>query len=169
MTKSLNIEFEKAVRLLCEHLPVSNENTKKPILFHDIRVGVYLYGHGYSRDVVLAGVLHDILEFTKVSPQVLQKEFGGKVAGLVRANTKDDSIKDPEKKTTELILRCIKSGLDALVVKTADILDSFKYYTATKNDGQLRYCARNAAAIFKYKPADFTDPVFDELQRWNKS
>jgi hypothetical protein len=43
MTKSLNIEFEKAVRLLAEAFPVSDENTRKPVLFHDIRVGVYLY------------------------------------------------------------------------------------------------------------------------------
>lgn len=168
MIQPLNIEFERAVRLLCEHLPVSNEDIRKPILFHDIRVGVYLYEHGYSRDVVLAGVLHDILEFTTVSPQVLQKEFGDRVAELVMANTKDDSIKDPEKKTVELITRCITHGQDALIVKAADILDSFTYYTATRNEDQLRYCARNAEAIFKYKLTDFTDPIFDELQRWRK-
>jgi len=59
MTKSLNVKFEKGVRLLVEHFPVSDETGRKPVLFHDIRVGVYLYEHGYSEDVVLAGLLHE--------------------------------------------------------------------------------------------------------------
>ncbi|EKE11181.1 MAG: hypothetical protein ACD_15C00133G0032 [uncultured bacterium] len=36
--KTLNIDFEKAVRFLAEHMPVSDENSRKPVMFHDIRV-----------------------------------------------------------------------------------------------------------------------------------
>jgi len=62
MTKSLNLKFEKAVRLLVEYMPPSDTDSRKPILFHDIRVGVYLYENGYSENIVLAGVLHDAIE-----------------------------------------------------------------------------------------------------------
>jgi len=62
MTKSLNLKFEKAVRLLVEYMPHSDADSRKPILFHDIRVGVYLYENGYSENIVLAGVLHDAIE-----------------------------------------------------------------------------------------------------------
>jgi hypothetical protein len=48
MTKLVNVEFEKAVRLLVKHFPVSEESSRKPVLFHDIRVGMYLYEHNYS-------------------------------------------------------------------------------------------------------------------------
>ena len=75
MSKSLNIEFEKAVRLLTEHMPPSDENSRKPIMFHDIRVGVYLYENGYAQDVVLAGVLHDAIEWSDISEQLLKDEF----------------------------------------------------------------------------------------------
>ena len=166
MSKSLSIKFEKAVRLLVEHFPVSDETSRKPVLFHDIRVGVYLYENGYSEDVVLAGILHDAIEWSSATEKMLRKEFGDNVVKLVLASTKDDSIKDKQEKTEELIKRCVKNGEDALIVKTADILDSFKWYTGQKNKGQLEYCARNANAILKYKPDNFDDKIVNELKKW---
>ncbi len=166
--KQLNIEFEKAVRMLTESMTISDENTRKPKLAHDIRVGVYLYEHGYSRDIVLAGFLHDTLEFTTISEETIRAEFGDEVLRLVKASTKDDSITDSKEKTIELINRCISQGEDALIVKVADILDSFKYYTAVNNQGELGYCMRNANAIFASKPESFQDKIFPILKEWQE-
>lgn len=166
MTKLLNLKFEKAVRLLVEYMPPSDADSRKPILFHDIRVGVYLYENGYSENIVLAGVLHDTIEWSKMKEEILRNEFGDEIAKLVLANTKDDSITDKEEKTIELIKRCIQNGKDALIVKAADILDSFKWYSSQDNKIEIQYCMRNANAIFKFKPADFNDKIFDELKSW---
>ena len=166
MSISLHIEFEKAVRLLVAHVPPSNENSRKPILFHNIRVGVYLYEHGYPQDIILAGVLHDAIEWSSMTEQMLRDEFGENVVRLVLACTKNDSITDDLEKTKDLILRCVKTGQEALVVKSADILDSFKWYSSQNNDDEIKYCVRNAEAIFKFKPADFNDNIFSELRSW---
>ena len=166
MTKSLNLKFEKAVRLLVEYMPHSEADSRKPILFHDIRVGVYLYENGYSENIVLAGILHDTIEWSKMKEEMLRNEFGDEIAKLVLANTKDDSITDKEEKTIELIKRCIQNGQDALIVKAADILDSFKWYSSQENKNEIQYCMRNANAIFKFKPTDFNDKIFDELKNW---
>lgn len=153
---------------MVEYFPVSDETSRKPVLFHDIRVGVYLYEHGYAEDVVLAGVLHDAIEWSNATQEMLQSEFGDNVLRLIMASTKDDSITDKDKKTTELIKRCISNGEEALIVKTADILDSFKWYSSQNSEDQLRYCLRNANAILKYKPDDFKDNIFRELQAWQE-
>lgn len=166
MSKSLNIQFEKAVRFLTKYMPLSDKNSRKPILFHDIRVGVYLYENGYAPDVVLAGVLHDAIEWSEANEQMLREKFGDNVVKLVLANTKDDSIADKEEKTAELIKRCAQNGQDALIIKAADIIDSFKWYSSQDDKGELQYCMRNANAIFKYKPDDFDDKIFDELRSW---
>jgi len=166
MTKELNILFEKAVRLLTAHMPVSDENSRKPILFHDIRVGVYLYENGYSQEIVLAGVLHDAIEWSSATEQILRDEFGDTVVRFISASTKDDTILDKEEKTNELIKRCIRNGQDALIVKVADIIDSFKWYSSQDNQDELQYCMRNANAIFKFKPDDFDDKIFVELKSW---
>jgi (p)ppGpp synthase/HD superfamily hydrolase len=92
MSKSLNIKFEKAVRILSEYMPPSDENSRKPIMFHDIRVGVYLYENGYSEDIVLAGVLHDAIEWSDADEQLLRNEFGDTVVRLIFSSTKDDTI-----------------------------------------------------------------------------
>ena len=170
MTKTLNIQFEEAVRLLVKHMPPSTEQTQKPRLFHVIRVGVYLYENNYAPDVVLTGILHDALEWTAITEPMLREQFGTNVLKLVRACTKDDSITDKEEKIVELIKRCVRAGEDALIVKSADIIDSFKFYSAVTNKDELGYCMSNANAILKYKPAEFDDPVFGLLKNWqNKS
>ena len=166
MKKTLNIEFEKAVRLLTVHMPPSDEDSRKPILFHDIRVGVYLYENGYKKDIVLAGVLHDAIEWSKVNEQMLRDEFGDNIVRLVAANTKNDSILDKVERIDDLIRRCVQNGQNALIVKAADIIDSFKWYFSQNNKGEIRYCMRNANIIFKYKPDDFDDKIFDELKIW---
>ena len=169
MSKSLNIKFEKAVRILSEYMPLSDENSRKPVMFHDIRVGVYLYENGYSEDVVLAGVLHDTIEWSGADEQLLRDEFGDNVVRLIFASTKDDTITDKVEKTNELIQRCVQNGQDALIVKTADIIDSFKWYSSQNNEDELKnHCVKNANAIFKFKPEDFDDKIFDELRIWQE-
>ena len=110
MEKEIDIEFEKAVRMLVESLPVSEKDSRKPILFHGIRVGVYLYENDYSRDVVLAGVLHDVLEFGKIEEEIIIEEFGENVLRLIKASSKDRTIKDSNERIEELIKRCAKGG-----------------------------------------------------------
>ena len=166
MSKSLGAKFEKAIRLLSKHIPHSEENSRKPILFHDIRVGVYLYENSYSQDIVLAGLLHDAIEWSRVTAQKLRNEFGDNIAGLVEANTKNDSITNAEEKTIELIQRCVRNGQNALIIKAADIIDSFKWYSDQNNKSELQYCMRNATAILKYKPNTFNDKIFGELKKW---
>jgi len=165
---SLGVEFEKAVRLLVKYLPVSEEGSRKPILFHNLRVGVYLYENNYSRDIVLAGLLHDALEWSGFDEESLEHEFGFEVLRLVKANTKDDSIIDRVQKTKELIRRCIDSGQEAMVIKAADVLDSFKWYSAQNNLGEIDYCLRNTKEFLNYRPENFNDKIFDELKKWQE-
>lgn len=169
MLKLLNIEFEKAVRLLVKYFPMSNLETRKPVLFHALRVGGYLYEHNYPQNIVLAGLLHDTFEFSKMKKSTLRKEFGTEIVKLVKANTKNESITDKDDKTIELIQRCVKNGQAALIIKAADIIDSFKYYSKEHNRGQLQYCTRYAKAILRYKPANFKDKIFIELKSWQKN
>lgn len=165
MDVQTNISAEKAIHFLTKHFPVAEQGSRKPVLFHDIRVGTYLYNHEYSEDVVIAGFLHDCLEWSEVAEDVLEREFGKNVLNMVKANSKDDSIADKEDRTKDTISRCIAYGQDALIVKTADILDSFVWYTSQKNENQLEYCKRNAKWILDLKPDTFDDEIIEELRK----
>lgn len=165
-TKSLNLQFEKAIRLLAQYFPVSDEKSRKPRLFHLVRVGTYLYEKNYPEHIVLAGVLHDAIEWSSITTEMLRTEFGNVVTDLVLANTQSKTITDKVEKTNELIERCARHGQNALIVKAADVIDSFKWYTNQDNKSELEYCMRNADAIFRYKPAEFEDEIFKELHTW---
>lgn len=167
--KFLGPKFEQAVQLLANARPPSDENSRKPVLFHNIRVSSYLYERGYPKNTVLASLLHDAIEWYGISESMLRKEFGDTITNIVIACTKDDSIKDPIEKIEKIIQQCVNAGKEALIVKAADVLDSFKWYTSTQNTEELKYCMRNADAIFRLKPDDWQDGVFEQLQKFYKS
>ncbi len=110
--------------------------------------------------------MHDAIEWYGISREILRKEFGDTVVDIVVACTKDDTIKNPKEKIEKIIRQCVIVGKDALIVKTADIIDSYQWYTRMQNDGELQYCAWNAGDIFRLKPDSIEDKIFDELKKW---
>lgn len=166
--KSLDIEIEEAIRMLASYMPVSTADSKKSPFFHDVRVGTYLYNKEYPRDIILAGFLHDALEHSETPKEEIKKEFGENVLALVKANSKDYSIDDSWQRVEEMTSRAGQAGKDALIIRAADTINSFKHYTQTQNENQLSYCRKNAEEIFKYKTDEINDPVFEELREWNK-
>ena len=85
----INLKFERLMNNAIEYLSTALNTTghnDKPVLLHSIRVGFHLYELGYSEDIVLAGLLHDILEDTKTSKSDLQDKFGVKITQMVFAN-----------------------------------------------------------------------------------
>lgn len=170
---ALDVEIDRAIRFLTECLPMSDASSRKPILPHNVRVGNFLreraLTRGYSQETVLAGFLHDVLEWSSANEDALREAFGEEIVRLVRASTKNDSIENKEERRRELIARCAGEGLEALVVKTADILDSFRFYTEAENNGELLgHCVPYADEILRVKPAEWNDPIFDELREWKE-
>mgnify|MGYP000256505111 CR=1 FL=1 len=118
---------ERAVRYLVRSFESSGDNPK-PVILHSVRVGMDLYDRGYETHVVIAGVLHDLLEDTGVTPEELRSEFGATVADIVAAASFDESIEDYSERHYDIYRRCFEVGRDAVVVKAADILDNSDYY-----------------------------------------
>lgn len=167
----MELQCERAIQLLCASMPVG-EDRKKPLLMHSLRVGMFLFEKNYSKEVVLGGLLHDVLEWTESSETLIKDEFGDAVLAMVKANTKNREITDPAERRREYIDRCIATGEDALIVKAADTLDSFHFYAVTKNRVELQRCRDMAAAIFERIPGTFNDPIFallKEMQRSDKN
>lgn len=54
-----------------------------PFIAHPFAVAMILQTMGCEEKVVVAGLLHDIVEDTKVTMAELESEFGGEVAGIV--------------------------------------------------------------------------------------
>ena len=154
--------IEKAVILASSKFALLHDLVK-PTLLHSIRVGCWLYFHGYDTSIVIAGFLHDIVEDTDVTEQNVRDDFGVEVANLVMANTKNTNITDKETRNEELIKRCLGTSEKASIVKAADILDNYQYYTSLNHQVGIDYCKSNALSFRKYFNPAYHDKIFTKL------
>ncbi|MBI3019807.1 MAG: HD domain-containing protein [Parcubacteria group bacterium] len=124
--------IEEAIKFLVASIEKSGKNPK-PVILHSIKVAVYLEKFGYTRDVVIGALLHDLFEDTDVTRDEVIKKFGENVTRLVEANSFDESIVDTIERYIELFEKCKQAGKDALVIKAADILYNSDYYGSNES------------------------------------
>lgn len=129
--------IESAISFLVKSINTSGHNTK-PVIIHSIRVAMYLYEKNQSVDVIIAALLHDVVEDTKIPIDEIRSKFGDKVANLVFANTFKSEIEDYEQRYSETFQRTIKAGFEATLIKAADLLDNSYYYQKGSPDTWAR-------------------------------
>lgn len=155
-------EYKETIQLLHHWFP-ENPHERKPRIPHLLRVGEFLFEHAYSTDIVNAGLLHDVLEWTDAPQTLIQEKFGEHVLLIVEANTKDTSIEDLIERRENYVRRCADLGIDALIVKAADVLDSYQFYSKTNNLPELERC-KHIASLILTKTNSTADPIFKKLK-----
>lgn len=160
-TNNFDFDFEKALKFVAQNMPLGDQLIK-PTLLHSVQVGLNLYSSGYNREIAIAGLLHDMLEDTSVREEEIKDMFGEKVALLVLANTKNNNLPE-EERYVDLIDRCTQAGEDALIVKTADILDNYHYFVLEKNTKAIEKMLYLSKLVRERKPNHFTDPIYNKL------
>jgi (p)ppGpp synthase/HD superfamily hydrolase len=161
-------EIEEAFKFLAlsfQQRRVRNRN--KPVVLHSIRVGMYLYRLDYPKNVVIAGILHDLLEDTDVSFNDLKDKFGDNIACLVQACSFDASIRDKKEQYDEVFARCLKEGKEALLVKIVDLVDNLPYMLDVKYAGDLRDFLQEKIRYFieLARPKMTDEALFQELTK----
>lgn len=115
---------EEAVHYLAKALDERPRRGKKPVLLHSLRVGFFLLAFKCPTDVVIAGILHDLMEKTSLTMGQVKTKFGVRVAQMVQAATNDPRIRDPLDRYEDSVLRCAEAGEGALLVRAADLIDN---------------------------------------------
>ena len=125
-------EIERALFFLSNALQDSGHNTK-PVLLHSIQVAQMLWERGFPQDVVIAAVLHDVVEDTDITIDDVGQSFGHQVAVYVDALTVSDTqdIMQSFARTAEL-------GSEALSIRAADLIQNSYYYHLASTDMQKR-------------------------------
>lgn len=97
-----------------------------PYVQHPVHVAILLLKHGFDEAVVIAGVLHDVVEDTSVTLNEVRAEFGERVAELVGAvsETKHDAgVPRPWRvRKEEQLATLATASLDVVALKAADAL-----------------------------------------------
>lgn len=120
----------KALQLMIERTHGKRSDGTYKFL-HPIRVALSLGG-----DVVISGLLHDMLEDTETEYREIEYMFGEKVAKTVQALTHG------EESDEGILKRVREGGEDAVKVKLADNMDNMRtisYFKPERQESYLRY------------------------------
>lgn len=99
------------------------KGTSKPYINHCVEVASILFENGYSEDIVISGMLHDVVEDTKVTILDVEKKFGKKIANIIRnvSENKSSELSWSERKV-KYLRRLTNTSEESIVVSAADKL-----------------------------------------------
>ena len=80
---------------------------------------------GDDTDLLVAALLHDIIEDTPITVEELQAAFGERVTKIVVENSDDMSLPKDERRRQRIAAMAHKS-IDARIVKTADVISNLR-------------------------------------------
>lgn len=130
--------FEEKFKKILDFVSQSNlDSPNKPAKPHVKRVGEFLFSKGFSDEVVVAGLLHDMLEWSSVTEKELTEKFDKEILEIIKANSKNWEIVDINLRRMDTINRCLLVGDTAMAVKIADVIDSVRHYFLIGNEKEL--------------------------------
>jgi (p)ppGpp synthase/HD superfamily hydrolase len=127
MTGGYSEMLDRALILAARaHRDQVRKGSDVPYVQHPVHVAILLLKHGLDEPVVIAGLLHDVVEDTSVTLDEVRAEFGERVADLVGAvsEKKEDSTghRPWRVRKEEQLAMLAQAPLDVVALKTADAL-----------------------------------------------
>lgn len=98
------------------------KGTSIPYIAHVVHVSVILMRHGFSEDLAVAGLLHDVIEDCGVEAATVAAQFGAEVARLVVAVSEPKGTVSWEAAKTAKIAFLATGGPDVAALKAADAI-----------------------------------------------
>lgn len=167
MYKSISSEdgykIEKAVSYLVKKYEESGKNSK-PVVLHSLRAGMCLLEFGYETDVIITGILHDLIEDSKVSVNDIKNDFSSEIAVWVEAVSFNTNINDPVKQYKEMFQRTIAAGRTSVIVKAADLLVNSPYIRLVADLGKQRMLLQKILYFINITESFSSEPVIKELK-----
>ena len=98
-----NTRLEMAIHYATDcHKGQTRKGTGTPFIIHPLEVMQILHGMNADTNLLVAGLLHDVVEDTDTTIEEIRSTFGDDVADLVGGHTEDKSKTWEERKETEM-------------------------------------------------------------------
>lgn len=100
--------------------------TPIPYILHPLNVARILIECGASQDVVIAAVLHDVVEDTPVTLDEVRATFGDPIAELVSGMSEPNRKDKWENRKRDMLASLETASQDLLLIELADKLDNIR-------------------------------------------
>lgn len=131
----------------------------EPYITHPLAVAYILLELGMDTDTICAALLHDVVEDTDCTLEILQKKFGSDVAMLVNGVTKLKKVetftKDEQKaENIRKILLAMSEDIRVIIIKLADRLHNMR---------TLNYCRDEKRRNIAHETMNIYAPIAHRL------
>ena len=161
-TNQQDHQIQEAVSFLSSSINASGNNPK-PVVVHCIRVAMSLYGEGKETDVIVAALLHDLVEDSSTQIEMISEKFGSKIATIVLALTMNRDIGDKKEQFMDSLERLRQAGKEALLIRCADLLDNSNYYSFAPDDLYKWLIEKNQIFLRETESELKGEKIYDEL------
>ena len=137
--------LNQAISDINKHHQNQTRKSGQPVIIHPLRVANYICRAGLDAPTVVAALLHDIIEDTKITHKDIQIRYGNWYADIVKGLTK---IKKNERSkigprdnldaTYQRMLKTMAKDVRALIIKLFDRLDNMRDMEFIPRDKQRR-------------------------------
>ena len=171
----------RAIKFVAEaHQGQYRKGTNIPYISHLMNVMKILCENGCDKEIITAGILHDVVEDTSVTIEQVERLFGKRVATMVTGASEPEHMRNGKDGKTSWRLRkqhtiefvAREAMLEQLLVSCADKLDNaeaiiqdfdqigeklWERFNAPKSDQQWYYTS--LAAAFEQRSTEFGEPL----------
>jgi len=148
MTTAMSEALEECLEFACDRL--RSGRRQKPVVLHSVRILFRLWDYGYGdAHLLMAALLHDVIEDSQTSIEEIESRFGPSVAALVSSVTFDPRLEYGPERYTELFERCVRQGQSAAILKCADILDNSFYFEQAPSAERTQELFRKTAVFLQ--------------------
>ena len=124
----------------------------EPYIIHPVEVAMILADLRMDVETLIAALLHDTVEDTDVTSELVEQEFGANVAQLVDGVTKItrievETLTDEQAATIRKMFVAMSKDIRVIVIKLADRLHNMRTLAALKEDRRI-FKARETLEIY---------------------
>ena len=134
---------------------------------HPVAVAGLLADDAQSPRVVVAGILHDVLEDTDATGGEIEAVFGRDIARLIAALTEDPSLRKYRERKAALRRQIVDAGADAAAVSLADKAAKLRSVESRPAKRKLHHYRETLRGIEEqYGSSRLSAMLREELDRW---
>ncbi len=131
---SFTLRFERALRLAASgHRDQVRKGSGVPYVEHPMGVALILDRAGFEEDVVIAGLLHDLVEDTEITLEQVREGFGDPVAGIDRKRGHLEEIPHATDAVRAVVLADKLHNLISIQVDLLDGVEVWEKFNAGKD------------------------------------
>lgn len=142
LTDEEEAKLEKAFRFAASAHEGACRKSGEPFIAHPVEVAIILADLRMDVETLCAALLHDTVEDTDVTSQLVEQEFGPHVAQLVDGVTKItrievETLTDEQAATIRKMFVAMSKDIRVIVIKLADRLHNMRTLAALKEDRRI--------------------------------